>query len=343
MWHLHKRRDHAFVFPWQDEKAIWLVLNVVCLDFGLLNQVVLAGQSAGGGILHIGGDDALLGEHDYLALDAVRGEALKLNDGWVGWHGHALGCLGHHLCNGMGGSGYIGIPPQGEGNRGGGLAGLGDLLERRGVKDGVGDQQLVTGPVDDDGMAPSHVADGSGGALDGDDVSRLDHLADHQSEAADDIGDCILQSEGERQTADAQGGDHCGWVDSEDGLQDGGSSKDPDQGADDVDEDGGTGQVGPFQGTSHGRRYNLGDQRSAYGHDDQKDDLSEVLTEPVDDGIAEAGDGLFGSSHGILVRIDACTGKVDGLVHQASSSDSLPALFVRGFSIHMCGHPSSWS
>ena len=311
------------------------------MELCLLDQVVLAGQSTGGGILYVGGDDALLGEHDYLALDAVRGEALELDDGRIGWHGHALGCLGNHLCNGTGGLGYIGIPSQGEGNGGGGLAGLGDFLKRRGVEDGVGDQQLVAGPVDDDGMTPGHVADGSGGALDGDDVTGLDHLADHQSEAADDVGDRILQSEGEGQAADAQGGDHSGWVDSEDRLQDCGSGEDPDQGADDVDEDGGTGQVGPLQGTSHGRRYDLGDQGSADSHDDQKDDFSEILAEPVDDGIAEAGDGLFRPSHGILVRIDACSGKIDGQIHEAWSSGSFPALSVRGLSIHMCGHPSS--
>ena len=185
------------------QQSVDLAYTFPRLKLGLLDQVVLAGQSTGGGILYVGGDDTLLGEHNHLALDAIRGEALELDNGRVGWHGHLPGRMGHHLCNGTGGHGYIGIPSQGEGDRGGGLAGLGDFLKRRGIEDGVGDQQLVAGPVDDDGMPPGHIADGSGGALDGDDVSWLNHLADHQSEAADDIGDRILQSEGKSQTADA--------------------------------------------------------------------------------------------------------------------------------------------
>ena len=80
-------------------------------------------------------------------------------------------------------------------------------------------------------------------ALNGHQIAGLDYAAQHQAEAADDVGDCILQTQRDRHTSNTKGGDKCGRIDAEYGLQYHRCAGDPDGHAREVHENRGAGNL----------------------------------------------------------------------------------------------------
>lgn len=82
----------------------------------------------------------------------------------------------------------------------------------------IGDDHHVSGTGAHHGLTPGDVVHGACDALNGHQIAGLDYAAQHQAEAADDVGDCILQTQRDRHTSNTKGGDKCGRIDAEYGC-----------------------------------------------------------------------------------------------------------------------------
>ena len=139
------------------------------------------------------------------------------------------------------------------------------LLQRGGVQNGIRNDHFVAVAFADDGLTPVDVFDGAGDAGHLDVIARLDDAAKHKPEAADHIGDRILQTQRNRKTADAKSGEYRGRIDAEHWLQQRADGEHPHHHAQDVDDE----------------------------HDGEQDELAVVFGKPVHEN--------FNWIHGCLV------------------------------------------
>ena len=167
------------------------------------------------------------------------------------------------------------------------------LLQRGGVQNGIRNDHLVAVALAHDGLTPIDVLDGAGDAGHLDVIARLDDAAKHKPEAADHIGDRILQTQRNRKTADAKRREQGGRIDAEHRLQQRADGEHPHHHAQDVDEDGCVRHLRFVEHAAHHLGERLVDKRGDDEHDGEQDELAVVFGKPVHEN--------FNWIHGCLV------------------------------------------
>ena len=120
-------------------------------------------------------------------------------------------------------------------------------------------------------------------ALNGHQIAGLDYAAQHQAEAADDVGDRILQTQRDRHASDAEGGDQGGRIDAEHRLQHHRRTGDPDGHAREIHENRGAGNLRTIQNPAqHAADHAIGREHDGQ-HDGQPDELAGVHLKPACD------------------------------------------------------------
>ena len=137
------------------------------------------------------------------------------------------------------------------------------------------------------------IIDGAGDAGHLDVIARLDDAAKHKPEAADHIGDRILQTQRNRKTADAKRREQGGRIDAEHRLQQRADGEHPHHHAQDVDEDGCVRHLRFVEHAAHHLGERLVDKRGDDEHDGEQDELAVVFGKPVHEN--------FNWIHGCLV------------------------------------------
>ena len=178
-----------------------------------------------------------------MAGHAVRGEAGELDQWRLTLQRHVGGGFGYAVENILTDSGRVTGGLGRERKRGQAFADRRELGQGGGIEYRIGDDHHVSGTGAHHGLTPGDVVHGACDALNGHQIAGLDYAAQHQAEAADDVGDCILQTQRDRHTSNTKGGDKCGRIDAEYGLQYHRCAGDPDGHAREVHENRGAGNL----------------------------------------------------------------------------------------------------